>query len=219
MPVLGVLIKERAEGFYDQMQWGEDFNLVKSVTAGFDEPFALSLFLGNVVKYRPDAVSRVGRNKGYMGYLFSVGSKHIKDNTLIDDNWWEFEWKLKGDRESNSETLSWSFRFGGKWHGNEEIADVYYLGARRNHLDFDAPVLSWLLNSGFDYEIAFDQRDNTLVEQQLFFNKKLPVRAWAFAFDMEFGFIWRKGGKYRGALAEQGNGDEFYLVLRPQIEF
>lgn len=218
MPVIGVWTHEQAPGFYEQMQWSEDFNLVKSVTLGFDEPFAFSLFLGNVVKYRAEDVSKVGNNIGYMGYLFSIGSKHIKDNTLIDDNWWEAEWKVKGDREVAAQTLSWSFRIGGKWHGNDDIADIYYLGARRNHLDFDAPIVSWLLNSGVDYQIAFDQHDNALIEQQLFFNKKLPVRAWALAFDVEFGFIWRKGAKYRGSLAQQGNGEEFYLVLRPQIE-
>ena len=40
MPVLGVWTHEQAPGFYEQMQWSEDFNLVKSVTLGFDEPFA-----------------------------------------------------------------------------------------------------------------------------------------------------------------------------------
>jgi len=218
MPILGVWLNEQAPGFYEQMQWGEDFNLVQSVTAGFDEPFALSLFLGNVVKYSAGDIAEVGCNKGYMGYLFSVGSKHIKDNTLIDDDWWEFEWKAKGERERDARNLRWSFRIGGKWHDNEEIADTYYLGASRNRLDFDAPVLSWLLNSGVDYQIAFEQYDSSLVEQQLFFNKKLPLRAWALAFNVEFGFIWRKAAKYRGSLAQSGSGEEFFLVLRPQIE-
>lgn len=218
MPIIGTLIRSRMPGFYDDMQLSSDFNLVKSVTLGFDEPYAVSLFLGNVVKYRAGELAKVGDNKGYMGYLFSYGSKHIKDNALVDDKWWEFEWKVKGDRDIDAVTHSWSFRVGGKWHGNEEITDIYYIGLRRSHLDFDAPILSWLPNSGFDYQVAFSQHDNSLVEQQLFFDKKLPLRAWHFAVDIELGLIWKKAAKYTGNLAGQGAGEEIYLVLRPNIE-
>ena len=219
MPILGTLLRDHAADFYEDMQLSDEFNLVKSVTLGFDEPYAVSLFLGNVVKYRAEELSELGSNKGYIGYLFSAGSKHIKDNQLIDDNWGEFEWKVKGDREIESVTHSWSFRAGGKWHDNEDISDIYYLGMRRSHLDFDAPVLAWLPNSGIDYQIAFSQRENALIEQKLFFDKKLPLRAWKVALNIKIGFIWKRAEKYRGALATEGPGDEFYLVLRPDIEF
>lgn len=219
MPILGTLLRQRAAGFYEDMQLSDDFNLVKSVTLGFDEPYAVSLFLGNVVKYRQEDISELGSNKGYMGYLFSAGSKHIKDNQLIDDNWGEFEWKIKGDREIKAVTHSWSLRVGGKWHGNEDITDIYYFGLRRSHLDFDAPVLAWLPNSGIDYQIAFSQQENALIEQKLFFDKKLPLHAWKVALNIKIGFIWKRAEKYRGALATEGPGDEFYLVLRPDIEF
>lgn len=219
MPILGTLLREHTADFYDDMQFSDDFNLLKSVTLGFDEPYALSLFLGNVVKYRAEDIAKVGNNKGYMGYLFSGGSKHIKDNQLIDDNWGEFEWKIKGDREIDAVVHSWSFRVGGKWHDNEDISDIYYIGVRRSHLDFDAPVLAWLPNSGIDYQIAFSQQENAIIEQKLFFDKKLPLRAWKIALNIKIGFIWKQAEKYRGELATQGPGDEFYLVLRPDIEF
>ena len=219
MPVLGVLTRKHAPGFYDDMNISDDFNLIKSVTLGFDEPYALSLFLGNVVKYGEEDISEVGNNKGYMGYLFSIGDRHIKDNRLIDDKWGEFEWKVKGDREVDKLTLSWSFRVGGRWHEHEEIADVYYVGIRRSHFDINAPVLSWVLNSGVDYRIDFDQQSHALIEQRLFFDKKVPIRAWNIGFDMQFGLIWKKAAKYHGSLADEGNGDEFYLVMRPSIEF
>lgn len=219
MPILGTLLRERTPGFYEDMQFSDEFNLVKSVTLGFDEPYAVSLFLGSVVKYRSEDISKLGSNKGYIGYLFSGGTKHIKDNQLIDDNWGEFEWKMKGDREIDEVTHSWSLRVGGKWHDNEEIADIYYFGLRRSHLDFSAPLLAWLPNSGIDYQIAFSQEDNSLIEQKLFFDRKLPLRAWKVALNIKIGFIWKQAEKYRGALATEGPGDEFYLVLRPDIEF
>ena len=154
-----------------------------------------------------------------MGYLFSVGDKHIKDNRLIDDIWYEFEWKVKGDREIDHQTLGWSYRIGGRWHDHAEITDTYYLGIRRSNLNFNAPVLSWLFNSGINYRIDIDQEKGTIIGQQLFFDKKIPVLAWKVAFDIELGFIWKTAEKYSGALADEGNGDEFYLVLRPNISF
>lgn len=219
MPIAGYLIRERAPDFYEQMQFSDQFNLVKSVTLGFDEPFAVSLFLGSVVRYRDRELPEVGRNMGYIGYLFSAGSKHLKDNMLVDDEWGEFEWKVKGDRDIESIKHSWSFRAGAKWHRNEDITDTWYLGLRRSHLDFNAPVLSWLLNSGFDYQIAFSMDRQQLVEQKLFLDKKLPLRAWRLALDLKVGFIWKQAAKYSGALASEGPGDEFYLVLRPDIDF
>lgn len=219
MPILGVLLRDRTPDFYDNMQINDNFNLIKSVTLGFDEPYALSLFLGNVVKYGKEDISEVGFNKGYMGYLISVGDKHIKDNRLINDIWYEFEWKVKGDRDISGEKLGWSFRVGGRWHKHPEITNVYYVGIRRSHFDLKAPVLSWIMNSGVDYRIDFNQDNGSLIEQQLFFDKKIPVRAWKIGFDMNLGFIWKKAEKYSGALAGEGVGDEFYVVLRPSINF
>ncbi len=219
MPIAGYLIREHATDFYEQMQFSDEFNLVKSLTLGFDEPYAVSLFLGNVVKYRDRELPEVGKNLGYMGYLFSVGTHHIKDNTVIRDDWFEFEWKVKGDREIEALKHSWSFRVGGKWHANDDITDTYYVGLRRSHLDFDAPVLSWLLNSGFDYQVYFASDSGRQVEQKLFLDKKLPLRAWQLSLNIKFGFIWKQAAKYRGALASEGPGEEFYLVLRPDIQF
>ena len=121
--------------------------------------------------------------------------------------------------ELDSITHSWSLRVGGKWHDNEDISDIYYFGLRRSHMDFEAPLLAWLPNSGIDYQIAFSQQDNSLIEQKLFFDRKLPLRAWQIGLDIKLGLIWKKAEKYRGRLATEGPGDEFYLVLRPDIEF
>ena len=49
MPCLGVLIKENAQDFYEDAEVADGINLVRVVTAGFEEPYALSMFLGNVV--------------------------------------------------------------------------------------------------------------------------------------------------------------------------
>ena len=58
-----------------------------------------------------------------------------------------------------------------------------------------------------------------LVEQRLFLDKKLPLRAWNVIPDIKIGFIWKQAAKYQGALADEGPGEEFYIVLRPELQF
>lgn len=87
MPVAGVVIRENANDVYQRAQvGGESFNLIRSATRGFQEPYAVSLFLGNVVRYRPLARTPEEREQnkasgyqsslGYSGYLVSYGTHH-----------------------------------------------------------------------------------------------------------------------------------------------
>ncbi len=218
MPCLGVLIKRNAEDFYEDTQVSGDFNLVQTVTAGFEEPYAFSLFLGNVVSFQRPGEERKAGNNGYMGYLASAGNYHIKDNELIDDNWYEVEWKIKGSREFVTQELQWSFRIGGKFHGNPEIADVLYIAFRRSRLDYEASAKSILKNSGFEYTFDMDSRSFNPVRSYLSVDKKWPFKNEKFAFTLALGFMWEANRKYSGSLGEQGV-DNFQVFLRPNLEF
>lgn len=220
MPVAGVLIKKRARGFYDGMEAAEDLNLVQAVTAGFQEPYALSLFLGNVVLFSRDGQEESdNENKGFMGYLVSVGDHHIKDNELVSDFWSELEWKVKGDRTFFDHSLHWSFRVGAKLHGHPEIADTLYLALRRSHLDFAGEGNWFLHNSGFEYRIDMGTVSKAPVRQLLLMDKKFPMAWLRGAWKLEAGFLWEAAEKYSGSLREPGREDRWQVVFRPNIEF
>jgi hypothetical protein len=51
LPVLGVYIKEDHESFYDRAEITDDVNLIDALTEGFEEPYALSFFVGNVIRF------------------------------------------------------------------------------------------------------------------------------------------------------------------------
>ncbi len=95
LPYAGTLIRKHQRDFYDDAQLTSNFNAVQAVTAGFEEPWALSLFLGNVVSFDTINKSFKGKRNGYSGLLLSYGNYHIKDNMLIKDSWLEMEGKLK----------------------------------------------------------------------------------------------------------------------------
>lgn len=222
LPVIGTQIKKHQRDFYDGMVFaradGNELNIIDSVTAGFQEPWALSAFIGGEMTFSRAGDEKSKDNHGYMGYLVSGGRKHIRNNILIDDTWWEFEWKLKGDRVFREEKLSWSFRVGLKEHGNDFIRDVAYLGFRRSNLDFNQPLLSLLANSNIDMKTEFGADNGEFLRQEVILGKKVPLKRWRIAPMLEFGVVVEKDDKYSGPLANPAI-DEVTLVFRPNIDW
>lgn len=213
MPCLGLLVRSRDRSFYDRTQLDQNTNLVRAVTAGFDEPWAASLFVGNVVDFdvrgRTDA-----EGKGYFGVVLSAGNWHIKDNVAIDDPWLEAELKLKGDRRSPVKKLSWSFRIGTKLHANADVVDTLFVGIRRSRVDHvDAP---WgLANSGIEYR--FDAAvDGTPLRHFFLVDKKWPLGRVTPS--LALGVLWDRGKSYVGRLAAD-TPERVQVLFRPNVEF
>jgi hypothetical protein len=218
MPALGTYLKTNHRNFYNSAGFDHDFNLIGSITAGFQEPYSLSLFFGDVIKFVKQGELRNGTNKGYMGYLFTIADQHIKDNVLINDKSLEVEWKLKGERNFSDEKLSWSFRIGSKLHENKDIADAVYLGLRRSNLDFNSSTLSWLKNSSFDLKWDFGLKDGNILRQEYIIGKKLPLKNYRFALKIDVGMIWQSIKSYSGTLQDRDR-DTFTIVFRPNFQF
>lgn len=218
LPMLGEYIKDQHPNTYEKGEIRGDLNLVQAFTEGFEEPYAVSLFFGSVMRFVKPGEEAKTSNKGYTGYLFSYGDKHIVNNTYIDDNWLEFEWKTKGDQDFKNKTLSWSLRVGAKLHDHPDIIDVVYFGLRRNHFDAGDDDISWFENADIDYKIELDKDTFALIQQSLFINKKwaAPFGTAKSAFEFGVGFIL-ENSKYGGTL--QSQSDNFRLILRPSFKF
>lgn len=229
MPVAGVLVRQEAYDIYQRAQvGGESFNLVRAATRGFQEPYAVSLFLGNVARYKPlarDAEERA-KNKqsgyqssiGYTGYTVSYGSHHIKDNELFNDHWFELEWKIKGDQLFTLQKLQWDYKIGVKLHNNGDISDVAFIGIKRNRLDYTADAWDFLSNSGFEFRLDFKLANLKPVRSYFEVNKKWPIKK-ATAFVLALGFTWESESLYSGVLDNYPGGQHFQVLLRPNIEF
>lgn len=218
LPYAGTYIKKHHPGFYEDAQVTGSFNWVQAVTAGFEEPYALSAFLGNVVDFSVED-RKDTKGKGYSGLLYSFGSYQIKDNTLIRDDWWEAEWKVKGDLKTPDRKLSWSFRVGAKLHGNPGITDIYYLSFRRSRLDYTPERDSIFNNSGFEYTVDLKKNTFTPIRHYFFVEKKWPIEGKKMAFALATGFVWESADKYSGELAAGRTSSSTQIILRPNIEF
>jgi hypothetical protein len=223
LPCAGLVVRDRAPGFYSDAQVSPRLNWVKAVTAGFEEPYALSILGGNFVNFDVPGRDDV-KGKGYGGLLVSVGTHHIKDNLLYRDNWIEIESKVKGDRKSPVKKLSWSFRVGAKFHDNPNIADIAYVGIRRSRLDYVDNPTPLLSNWGMEYrfDLAIDRLAVDGLRQArhvLLVDKKFLLPKVKVALTVKAGFIYTLADAYRGALATVGRREDFQFVLRPNIEF
>ncbi len=223
LPYAGTLIKRHQPGFYGDMQWTSNLNVVQAVTAGFEEPWALSIFLGNVVSF--DTINKAfkGKRNGYSGMLLDLGTHHIKDNVLIRDNWAQLEGKLKGEQILADRSLRWSFRGGMKFHENRYISDSFFLGFRRSRTDFKEKGSFWLNNSGFEYTSDFSQKKLEPIRHYLVVDKKFPAKKSRMAFTLGLGFVWTADKKYSGPLSSSAAGtktpNSFQFILRPNLEF
>lgn len=218
MPLLGTYLKKHTPDFYKQSDIGGNFNIIESLTAGFQEPWAVSLFFGNVAKLKRPKEKRKGNNYGYTGYLFSAGNKHIKSNTLVDDEWCELEWKIKGKLDYDDEKLSWSFRVGGKFNRNSDVNNVTYLNLHRNNTDLRSQYLTWLENTNLDFRLHFLQHGGQLVRSELIAGKKIPLLDNKYIPTFSAGFIWTSPDEYSGILKDT-SANKLTFVIRPSIEF
>ena len=223
LPYAGTLLRRHQPGFYEDMQWSSNFNAVQAVTAGFEEPWALSVFLGNVVSFDTINKSFQGKRNGYSGLLVDMGTHHIKDNVLIRDNWLQMEGKLKGEQILTDRSLRWSFRGGMKFHGDTHIADSFFVGFRRSRTDFKEKGSFWLLNSGFEYTSDFSQKKLEPIRHLLVVDKKFPAKNSRVAFTLGLGFVWTADKKSSGPLSSSAAGtktpNSFQFILRPNLEF
>ncbi|MBI5484442.1 MAG: hypothetical protein HY888_08275 [Deltaproteobacteria bacterium] len=219
MPLVGVALKEYQRDFYRGFNIGSgNLNLLEAITAGFQEPYAFSVFVGDMVSFVRPGEEKIGSNKGYMGYMLSYSNQHIKRNVLIPDHNVEIEWKMKGERKFKEDKLSWSFRLGSKLHENPDIANTLYLGFRRSNLDFSADFLSFLNNSSIDFRWDFSAKNGRLLRQEYVIGKKFPIKSWGVAIKLDLGVIWEDSAKYTGALRDR-DFQNVTAVIRPNIEF
>lgn len=219
MPVLGTYLKRNEADFYNQGKFSKSgVNFFQSATAGFQEPWAVSAFFGNIATLVRPGETRKGSNFGYTGYLLSAGSKHIKDNELINDNWYELEWKIKGKRDFPKDKMHWSFRVGGKFHDNPEITNVMYLAVSRSNLNLNYPFLSWINNAVIDMKIHFSQIDGQMVRAEGIVGKKYPMENKKYTPSLGVGVVWSSPNEYSGELLSRDKS-LMTLVIRPSIEF
>jgi len=167
MALAGLYFRDQHPQRYDKVKI-KKFNWVKAITAGYEEPYSISFFVGRMMVFKKKHQKHIGKNRAYLGYLITLGNRSIKDNQAFNDNWIESEIKLKGTRIRDDKNLDWSFRVGSRFHSNHNFTDSIYIGARRSSIDFHKNFLSFIFNSAFDSSISFDKKNFNLCKDNFY---------------------------------------------------
>ena len=219
VPLAGVYIKEKETALYQDLNYNKDSNYLRVLTAGFEEPFALSFFIGKMVVFKKKSLNRIGKNRAYMGTLFSIGSYTIKDNTLHKNRWLNIEYKLKGTRDKEESDLDWSFRIGYKINENHNFVDTLYIGARRSNIDFKATNYSLVKNSAFKTLVEVSAKNFSFTSSEFTIEKKFPLNIFKKAvFGIVAGYIYTNPQKYSGNLRDEGV-ERHQIIFRPNLTF
>lgn len=216
MGIAGIYFRRHNESLYDESKF-QGINLVKVITAGYEEPYSLSFFIGRMMIFKNKDSDKIGKNRAYMGYLTTIGNYTIKDNQTHYNRWLNFEFKLKGTRDKEDVDLDWSFRIGAKINNNKDFVNTIYFGARRSSIDYKKSVWSFVHNSAFSTLIAFSADTYRVTDTEIMLEKKWPI-SWSekISFGLGIGYIYNSGEKYRGILNDEGINNH-QLVLRPNF--
>jgi hypothetical protein len=216
--IAGLYFRQNHEDIYDEARI-EEMNVVKVLTAGYEEPYSLSFFIGRMMVFKNAKNNRVGKNRAYMGYLLTLGDYTIKDNQAHYDKWVNVEFKLKGTREKENSDLDWSFRVGAKIHDNPNFADTIFIGARRSSINYNRGVWSLSYNNAFSTLLAVSADTFELTDAEIILEKKWPIKSSRkISFGLGLGYLYNSGQKYRGALKDEGVNNH-QLIFRPNLKF
>ena len=218
MPIAGLYFRRQNENLYQETTIG-DFNIVKSLTAGFDEPYALSFFLGRMLVFNRAKKGHLGVNRAFVGTMLSVSGHSIKDNRAYKDSSLIIEFKFKGTRKYTKNTLDWSFRVGSKLHSNHDFVNTLYMGLRRSRVDFDKSKLSLFYNTAYSAFFSVSADTFHLTETELTIEKKWPSYfLYKTVYGLEIGYLYNGDEKYRGTLRSDGTNNHIFII-RPSISF
>lgn len=220
LPVGGWAWRRFAPGAYRQAKVGE-VNAVQSVTTGFPEPWAVSLFLGNVVNLVAAPDTGTVHGVGYSGLLVSWGAWHLVENRLVRDDWFETEFKLKGDDIQPRRKLGWSFRAGWREHLNPSIHDALYFSVARKRTDFDVSGWDPLCNASVEARVDFDRADlpePRPLRWSAVVGKKFPAPSGRWAASLSAGVQRELATGYDGALRDAAP-EGWSFLLRPNVEW
>ena len=226
LPLVGVSVKSYARDFYNKMALMPEFNIVESLTEGFPDPGAFSIFLGNKV-FLVDYDIEELKGFGYGGLLLNMGYYHILRNTLIDDFWMEAEAKVKVSMLSEERENGSSYRVGFRAHSRSpEIRNAVYIGFKRDRTDRDYFGWSPLKNSEIDFRLDVNTVTWEVSQFQTIIGKKVPSEDGEYVYSLSLGFLMQRPQAYGESLQElfaEGRegvtGAVYTFLVRPNIIF
>ncbi len=211
-----------------------DLNIIRSIGGDYEDPYAFTIFLGNVLYliFAPNVNDKPVKKKqsgsALAGFAYSFGYHQISDNIYLHDHWHQFEILLVGKlKEPGIRKMSWNFRFGVKYHNNPLFRNIFIVSLERNHSHYKFNHFSFTKNSVFKYKVyipmSFSDNPPFTVYQYISYGKKFPISLFRKKMFLVFGggvkweWVYKFDRKIK-KFQEKPSGNLVWLI-QPNIEF
>jgi len=221
LPIAGVYIKKEARNFYNDSEVIRGINIVRVVTTGFPEPYAGSIFFGNVANFTKGSSDEI-TGKGFGGIALSYGDRHIVDNIMVADKWFEVELKIKGMDYHQAHNMEWSYSIGAKLHDNSEISHQFSISIYRNHIhyaDSMNSLVGFFVNTEQQLRIDFDLKRLDIKKPTSFSflaGKNFPIGDGTVTLALKAGALKIFSDAYSGSLKHDIDRKWTFMV-RPMV--
>gem|GEM_PF-822378 len=179
---LSAWVESSYKKFYDEFEVYKDINLIGSISGGYQEPWSVSLFLGQLAPFLSmnDTEDLVVAATGASGLVITGGSYQIFNNCLVRSDWYRVEWKLKGENVEDSVAYDWDIKLGYRNYGLSEISNTLLLSYTRNRMHPGRYDWRWLENSlnEFELQLPLSADDFGISRMKLTYGKAIPFWKW-----------------------------------------
>ena len=193
---LSAWLEEKQGEFFSSLTLGEDFNILKSLGAGVQEPWSMSLFIGQLA----DFLEVTGKEEvvraasGASGLVITGGLYQLFDNCFVPSNWFRLEWKLKGEGKRGSKKQEWDIKAGYRNYGLPDISNTVSFVFSR--LRADRSDTNWGLTknslSMVDLQVPISGFDSGFSRILVSYGKIIPFKGKFVGLKIGFGYENRR---------------------------
>ncbi|MCH7940250.1 MAG: hypothetical protein IID13_10985 [Candidatus Marinimicrobia bacterium] len=208
---------------YRRFNLGKEFNLVRSLGAGFQEPWSVSLFLGQIDDFweLTDDDQLVVASSGISGLVLTAGWQQFFDNAVVPAGWLKAEWKLKGRGSHGSLQRSWNLNVGYRWYGLRQLDNPLIFSFRRQRTNRDR--LDWGLArntiSLVELHLPPARAADGFTRIQLEFSKVFPL--WKVLAGLKIGYLSENRREYNAGAKAFGDRrvQQSEIFIQPVVFF
>lgn len=179
---LAAWIESSYKELYDEFTVYKDINLIGSISGGYQEPWSVSLFAGQLAAFLSmnDAEELVIAATGAGGLVLTGGAYQIFNNCLVRSNWYRIEWKLKGESEQDNLSGDWDIKIGYRFYNLDEIANTLLFSFTRKRMNQGKYDWRWTYNSlsEFELQLPVSHNESGISRFKLTYGKAIPFWKW-----------------------------------------
>ncbi len=223
MASISAWMEEHHNDSYQKFNIGGNFNLLKNFGAGVQEPWSISLFLGQLGTYWDlnDDDEMFIAATGASGLVLTGGLYQLFENSFVESNWFRAEWKLKGSGGYGPKKRSWDLKAGYRWYGIAGISNTATLVLKRTKTQ--KSKLDWRIfhNSATSIELELPTTEikDSLSRFHFTYGKYFPIKGRMGG--LKLGVLYENRREYDSFLKEFSSEKtrQFEFIIKPLILF